>query len=170
MLVRWENLYDQGWSKISILVSKNQNRKRPVVSEWCVSEIARFTHACYVFIYLILVMRKPVLSYANDKGASRSLINAFVFRCLDSITSIILATSKLSRLQLVSVAEQAGLCLTWSPKNNNNRIRVFPWRGSFIYLSHVMRKSVYAICEQQRRRSAIASAQSDQNLCCSLPR
>ena len=30
------------------------------------------------------------------------------------------------------------------------------------YLSHVMRKPVYAICEQQRRRSACASAQSDQ--------
>ena len=27
-----------------------------------------------------------------------------------------------------------------------------------------------AICEQQRRRSACASAQSDQHLCCSLPR
>ena len=29
---------------------------------------------------------------------------------------------------------------------------------------------VYAICEQQRRRSACASAHSDQRLCCSLPR
>ena len=28
----------------------------------------------------------------------------------------------------------------------------------------------YAICEQQRRRSACASVQSDQPLCCSLPR
>ena len=33
-----------------------------------------------------------------------------------------------------------------------------------------MRKPVYAICEQQRRRSACASVQSDQHLCCSLPR
>ena len=33
-----------------------------------------------------------------------------------------------------------------------------------------MRKPVYAICEQQRRRSACASAQSDQRLCYSLPR
>ena len=31
-----------------------------------------------------------------------------------------------------------------------------------------MRKPVYAICEQQRYRSACASAQSDQHLCCSL--
>ena len=28
----------------------------------------------------------------------------------------------------------------------------------------------YAICAQQRRRSACASAQSEQHLCCSLPR
>ena len=40
----------------------------------------------------------------------------------------------------------------------------------FTGLIHVMRKPVYAICEQQRRRSACASAQSDQHLCCSLPR
>ena len=33
-----------------------------------------------------------------------------------------------------------------------------------------MRKPIYAIYEQQRRRSACASMQSDQRLCCSLPR
>ena len=32
------------------------------------------------------------------------------------------------------------------------------------YLSHVMRKPVCGICEQQRRRSTCASAQSDQHL------
>ena len=36
------------------------------------------------------------------------------------------------------------------------------------YLSHVMRKPVYAICKQQRRRSACAFAQSDQRLCCCI--
>ena len=30
-------------------------------------------------------------------------------------------------------------------------------------------KTCFCICEQQRRRSACASAQSDQRLCCSLP-
>ena len=38
-----------------------------------------------------------------------------------------------------------------------------------MHLSHVMRKPVLAICEQQGRRSACASAQSDQHLWCSLP-
>ena len=33
-----------------------------------------------------------------------------------------------------------------------------------------MTKPAFAICEQQRRRSACASAQSDQHLYCSLPR
>ena len=33
-----------------------------------------------------------------------------------------------------------------------------------------MRKPVYAINEQQRRRSVCAFARSDQHLCCSLPR
>ena len=36
-------------------------------------------------------------------------------------------------------------------------------------MSHVIRKPVYALCEQQRRRSACADAHSDQHLCCSLP-
>ena len=35
-------------------------------------------------------------------------------------------------------------------------------------MSHAIRKPVYAICKQQRCRSACASAQSDQGLCYSL--
>ena len=55
--------------------------------------------------------------YANNKGVDqpahpRSLISTFVVRYLDSIIPI-LAKSKISRLWLVSVAEQAGLGLTW---------------------------------------------------------
>ena len=33
------------------------------------------------------------------------------------------------------------------------------------YMRHIMRKRVFAICEQQRRRSACAPTQSDQHLC-----
>ena len=67
-------------------------------------------------------MRKHVLPYANNKGADqpahpRSLISAFVVRCLDSIMSL-LAISEISSLWLGSVAEQAGLCLTWSQTPN----------------------------------------------------
>ena len=58
------------------------------------------------------------VSYANNKGADQpvnphSLISTFIVRCLDSMVCI-LALSKVSRLELVSVAEQAGLNLTWS--------------------------------------------------------
>ena len=39
-----------------------------------------------------------------------------------------------------------------------------------LYLNHVMRKPVLAICEQQKCRPACASAQSDQHFCCLLLR
>ena len=39
-----------------------------------------------------------------------------------------------------------------------------------IYLSTSWETLFYVICEQQRLRSACASAKSDQHLCCSLPR
>ena len=56
--------------------------------------------------------------YANNKGADqpahpRSLISAFVVRSLDSIISLV-SRSEISRFQLVSVAEQAGLNVTRS--------------------------------------------------------
>ena len=61
------------------------------------------------------------MPYANDKGADQtahpcSLIITFVIRYLGSIPT--LAKSKISRLWLVSVAEQAGLSLTWSETSN----------------------------------------------------
>ena len=59
-----------------------------------------------------------IMPYANNKGADqpahlRSLISALVVHCLDSIVPI-LAKSRISRLYVVSVAEQAGMSLTWS--------------------------------------------------------
>ena len=65
------------------------------------------------------VMRKRVLcNMRNNKGADqpahpRSVISTFVFRCLDSTTPL-LVIFEISKLQLASVAEQAGLNLTWS--------------------------------------------------------
>ena len=56
------------------------------------------------------------MSYANNKGADqpahpRSLIRAFVVRCLDSVMSLVSVT-KISSLMRASVAEQATLSLT----------------------------------------------------------
>ena len=58
------------------------------------------------------------MPYANNKGTdqpahSRSLISTFVVRCLDGIIPL-LAIAEISSLQLVSVAEQAGLSRTLS--------------------------------------------------------
>ena len=57
-----------------------------------------------------------LMSYANNKGADqpahpRSLISAFVVRCLDSIKPLVSVT-KISSLRLASVAEQTSLSLT----------------------------------------------------------
>ena len=59
-----------------------------------------------------------LMPYANNEGADhsahpRSLISAFVVRCLDSVMSLVSVT-KISSLLLASVAEQASLSLTWS--------------------------------------------------------
>ena len=66
------------------------------------------------------VMRKPVF-FICEQQRCRSAV-----RFLDSIISI-LAKSKISRPSLASVAEQAGLSLTWSQP----RRQVFSWRGLY---------------------------------------
>ena len=58
------------------------------------------------------------LPYSNNKDADqpahqRSLISAFVVRCLDSILPL-LSISELSSLNIASVPAQAGLSLTWT--------------------------------------------------------
>ena len=63
-------------------------------------------------------MRKRVLCHMRTTKAQislriRSLISAFVVRCLDSVMSLVSVT-KISSLMLASVAEQASLSLTWS--------------------------------------------------------
>ena len=65
-----------------------------------------------------------LMSYANNKGADqpahpRSLIDAFVVRCLDSVMSLVSVTKVPSPLlasvaSVASVAEQSSLSLTWS--------------------------------------------------------
>ena len=58
------------------------------------------------------------MPYANNKGADqsdypRSLIIIFVIRCLDSIIPLFVI-AEISRIYIVSVAEQAGFSLTKS--------------------------------------------------------
>ena len=119
------------------------------------------------------------LPYANNKDADqtahpRSLIGVFVIRCLDSMISLV-SISKMSSRLLASEAEQA----VWVIPGRKPRRQVFSWCGSYsvaIWLCLLCiwagpwENVSYVICEQQRRRSACASAQSDQHLCCSLLR
>ena len=67
-------------------------------------------------------------SYANNKGIDqpahpRSLISAFVVRCLNSIISLD-SIAEISRLKLASVAAQAGLCLAWWETTEDTFCRV----------------------------------------------
>ena len=62
------------------------------------------------------------------------------------------------------------------PKSCSSSFKIFMvirkciwFRPTIFQSSHVIRKPVYAICKQQRCRSACASTQSDQHLCFSLP-
>ena len=67
-------------------------------------------------------MRKLFFPYANKEGADqpahpRSLISAFIVRCLDSIIPLV-SISEISSLCLASVAAQAGLSLPCSQTPN----------------------------------------------------
>ena len=70
------------------------------------------------------------MTYMNNKGADqpahlRSLISTFVVRFLDSILQI-LAILEISRVQLVSVDEQAGLSLTWLQTTKTRFLMMWP--------------------------------------------
>ena len=73
---------------------------------------------CHLVIDLSHVMRNLFMLYANNKGADqpahpRSLISAFVVRCLDKIIPLVFI-SEIASLYLASVVAQAGLSLTRS--------------------------------------------------------
>ena len=75
------------------------------------------TFSCLTLKHMSLIMRIPVFALCEQRCrwacALRSLISTFDVHCSDSIIPL-LAKSNLSRLYLVSEAEQAGLSLTWS--------------------------------------------------------
>ena len=98
--------------------------------DFCSSEEKAFGSCLYKMSW---AMRKHVLCHMRttkaqislriNKGADqpahpRSLISAFVVRCLDSVMSLVCVT-KLSSLMLASVTEQASLSLTWSETPDN---------------------------------------------------
>ena len=75
------------------------------------------------------VLRKPVYAICEQQAqiSLRSLISAFVVRCLDSIIPLV-SISEISSLSLASVAEQAG----WVLPGRKPRRQVFSWRDSIV--------------------------------------
>ena len=85
-----------------------------------------------------------ISAFANNKGADqpahpRSLISAFVVRCLDRIISLD-SIAEISRLQLASVAAQAGLCLAWSETHKDTFCRVV---AHINYVFLILNESAY---------------------------
>ena len=114
--------------------------------------------------------------YANNKGADQpvhpcSLISTFVVCYLDGIIALV-SKSEISSLYLSSMAEQAGLSLPWLQTLKAaflvmwlmlslTTVSVWIWAASW-------QNQQNDLCTQQRRRSAWASAQSDQSSLCSM--
>ena len=110
------------------------------------------------------------MPYANNKGADqpahpRSLISAFVVRCLDNIKPL-LAIAEISSLYLTSVAEQASLSVTWSqtPKTGflvtrlrNITINIIKIRKyckkAYLEQVHQKKNTNHFMCCQQRLKS-----------------
>ena len=120
----------------------------------------------------------PVYAICENKGADlpahpHSLISIFVVRCLDSIIPLV-SIDAISLLYIASVAEQAGLSLTLSKIPNTGflmtRLITIPYLSNCVENKWAASSEfgTYHLCEQRRFRRACASAQSRQNLRCSL--
>ena len=137
---------------------------------------------------------------ADQPAHPRSLISSFVVRCLDSVMSLVSVTKISSiMLASVAEQSSLSLTWWETPEDmfshDDAHVKVQFWYDtvhkemevctiyifssltvSNLWTKHAIAngpghaKMSYAICEQQRRRSACASAQSDQHLCCSLLR
>ena len=94
------------------------------------------------------------MQHANNKDTyqlahSSSLTSTFVVHCLDSIIPI-LNKSKISRLYLASVSEQASLSLTWSQTSLDRLSRdvaqmsLKEFQGSSLILLYTCFKSIYS--------------------------
>ena len=128
--------------------------------------------------------------YANNKGADQpvhrgNLISTFVVHCQDSIIPSYWILN--SRPWLVSVAEQAGLSLTWSqtPKTGFLMMRLISrtWSHLHVICDMIWNNKYWQercnykwaaawqnlqneLCAQRRLRSVWASTQSDQSSLC----
>ena len=114
--------YTDSWQKGEIchkMKHATKNMKLQVISNTSAHHVSVISRKLEVHpIIWASSQENLLLPYANNKGADQlahpcSLISTFVVRCLDSITPLV-SISEISSLYLASVAEQAGLGLTWS--------------------------------------------------------
>ena len=124
------------------------------------------------------------IPYANNKDTDppvhlSRMISTFVVCCPGSIS--VVSISEISRLQLASVLEQAGLSLTWSKNPKTcflvTRFKLYnveKWLWSVISLlgaqhftenhfsdmSHVMRKSVFGGPQPRKTKTSLLSYRS----------
>ena len=126
----------------------------------------------YCSLYEPCHEKNLIMPYANNNGADQpphphSLISALVVHCLDSTTPLVFIF-KISRL-CGSCDKTARMCwFLWDftvPIHDKYPVHiswlVYIWAASSEFGS-------YRLCEQRRFRRACASAQSRQNLRCSL--
>ena len=102
--------------------------------------ISKITVLCISHTIWATSWENLFMPYANNKGEDqseypRSLISAFVVRCLDSIIPIV-SISEISSLYLASVAQQADLSLTWSQTTKTGFLVTWlVWQAYIIFLS-----------------------------------
>ena len=111
-----------------------------------------FQMHCYIIDHLVYILRKITVTIIGVPNIYN--FYGYVLYCYEVSNNVQLITNKL----LVKLCAQRQL--TW----------ILLWLDPDLsIMSRTMRKPVFVICKQQRRRSACTSAQSDQHLCCSLP-
>ena len=109
---------------------------------------------------------KTLISLGGCPGWSESSLGAYVILLVLSWDGSMQTSQQTRRFGLPSSArdQMVPVSIKWKGKRDTG-----DHVPTTVYMSHVMRKPVYAMCEQQRRRSACASAQSNQRLWCSHP-
>ena len=111
-------------------------------------------------------MRKRVLCHMRTTKAQITCASAqsdqrLFVRCLDSVMSLVSVT-KISNFMLASVAEQAGLSLTWSetPEDtfSHDEAQLMKMNRTVTYnIQQNLQNDIYA---QRRLKSVLASSQS----------
>ena len=187
---RAKRIFENIWSKFGVRKRETNDISELNRSAWTFLSIS-ICHAKYSSNYIGLILKISWNSETNvscmNKSQSRNRVNSCVpNRCLESSTNrfICILTTYLDIKLFCSLLVTDHNATITIYKDTEHPHSIFEWNfmswqelrffNKFcvigferVNFSHVMRKPVLAICEQQRCRS---SAQSEQHLCCSLLR